>query len=148
MVGGGQCSSVIAVILTLLGDDRGAPSGWRIIHSNNNNNSQDRNNSLPHRPCGLSSQLVPKLTRTLVSSYLLLVNSYLIFGQLVPVLVNSYLFWLTRPYFWSTRTCFGQLVPILVNSYLFLVTYFWLTRTYFWLTRTLVKSYLSQLVPM
>ena len=37
MVGGGQCSSVIVVILTLLGDDRGAPSGWRIIHSNNNN---------------------------------------------------------------------------------------------------------------
>ena len=36
MVGGGQCSSVIVVILTLLGDDRGAPSGWRIIHSNNN----------------------------------------------------------------------------------------------------------------
>ena len=35
MVGGGQCSSVIVVILTLLGDDRGAPSGWRIIHSNN-----------------------------------------------------------------------------------------------------------------
>ena len=22
------------IILTLLGDDRGAPSGWRIIHSN------------------------------------------------------------------------------------------------------------------
>ena len=39
MVGGGQCSSVIVVILTLLGDDRGAPSGWRIIHSNNNNTS-------------------------------------------------------------------------------------------------------------
>ena len=58
----------------------------------------------------LSSQLVPKLTRTLVSSYLLLVNSYLIFGQLVPVLVNSYLFWLTRTYFRLTRT--------LVNSYL------------------------------
>ena len=40
MVGGGQCSSVIVVILTLLGDDRGAPSGWRIIHSNNNNSKQ------------------------------------------------------------------------------------------------------------
>ena len=39
MVGGGQCSSVIVVILTLLGDNRGAPSGWRIIHSNNNNSS-------------------------------------------------------------------------------------------------------------
>ena len=33
----GQCSSVIVVISSLLGDNRGAPSGWRIIHSNNNN---------------------------------------------------------------------------------------------------------------
>ena len=45
MVGGGQCSSVIEVILTLLGDNRGAPSGWRIIHSNNNNNN---NNTRQH----------------------------------------------------------------------------------------------------
>ena len=41
MVGGGQCSSVIVAILTLLGDNRGAPSGWRIIHSNNNNNNNN-----------------------------------------------------------------------------------------------------------
>ena len=36
--------------------------------------------------CGLevSSQLVPKSTRTLVNSYPFLVNSYLTFGQLVP----------------------------------------------------------------
>ena len=39
MVGGGQCRSVIVVISSLLGDNRGAPSGWRIIHSNNNNNT-------------------------------------------------------------------------------------------------------------
>ena len=31
-----------------------------------------------------SSQLVPKSTRTLVTSYPFLVNSYLTFGQLVP----------------------------------------------------------------
>ena len=46
MVGGGQCSSVIEVILTLLGDNRGAPSGWRIIHSNNNNNNKNSFNFL------------------------------------------------------------------------------------------------------
>ena len=32
----------------------------------------------------VSSQLVPKSTRTLVNSYPFLVNSYLTFGQLVP----------------------------------------------------------------
>ena len=32
----------------------------------------------------VSSQLVPKSTRTLVNSYPVLVNSYLTFGQLVP----------------------------------------------------------------
>ena len=33
----------------------------------------------------VSSQLVPKSTRTLVNSYPFLVNSYLTFGQLVPI---------------------------------------------------------------
>ena len=52
MVGGGQCSSVIVVILTLLGDDRGASIGWRIIHSNNNNKdtAQGLRSKLPGIP--------------------------------------------------------------------------------------------------
>ena len=33
MVVGGQSSYIIVVILMLLGDNRGAPSGWRIMHS-------------------------------------------------------------------------------------------------------------------
>ena len=36
------------------------------------------------KPIMVSSQLVPKSTRTLVNSYPFLVNSYLTFGQLVP----------------------------------------------------------------
>ena len=43
MVCGGQCGSIILVILTLLGDNRGAPSGWRIMHSNDNNNYARKN---------------------------------------------------------------------------------------------------------
>ena len=30
-----------SVVLTLLGDYRDAPSGWRIIHSNNNKNNNN-----------------------------------------------------------------------------------------------------------
>ena len=56
----------------------------------------------------LSSQLVLKSTRTLVNSYLFLVNSHLIFGQLVPTRINLYLFWSTRTCFWSTRTFYKK----------------------------------------
>ena len=57
MVGGGQCSSITVVVLTLLGDNRGAPSGWRIIHSNNNNN-----NNVQCAICCLSNIRIVRLT--------------------------------------------------------------------------------------
>ena len=54
-----------------------------------------------------------EMTRDQVNSYLFLVNSYLIFGQLVPTRVNSYLFWSTRTYFGQPVPVFGQLVPFI-----------------------------------
>ena len=52
----------------------------------------------------------------LVNSYLFLVNSYLIFGHLVPTRVNSYLFWSTRTYFGQLVPVFGQLVPFITQD--------------------------------
>ena len=66
MVGGGQCSSVIVVISTLLGENRGAPSGWRIIHSNNNNNMLVKHGRPMHISIILTN--LPNFTSMLMAS--------------------------------------------------------------------------------